>query len=94
MTEQQAIALADTEFWKDLSLRERAIFQLYEERLCMPFAVFHEAMEKTLGRPIFSHEFAYTDELKRELIGERLPPTMEEIIRLIPEEKRILVFHS
>jgi len=46
LTKEQAIALAKTEFWVDLSYEERAMFQLFEKRLCMPFDVFHEAIER------------------------------------------------
>jgi hypothetical protein len=92
MTKEQAIALAESEFWKEMSYRERATFQLFEELLCMPFEVFHEAVEKTLGRPVFSHEFGMNWEgLKSELIGAKSPPTIDEILNMIPEEKRIVM---
>lgn len=92
MTKEQAIALYESKFWEPLTYRERATFQLFEELLCMPFGVFHEAMEKTLGRPVFTHEFGLNYEgLKSELIGEKPAPTMDEIIALIPEEKRIIL---
>lgn len=90
MTKEEAIKLFKSEFWKDLSYKEIAIFQLFEDRLCMPFGIFHEAIEKTLNRPIFTHEFGLNrDGLKKELLGESPPPTFEEIINLIPENKRI-----
>ena len=92
LTKEQAIALADSEFWKPLSHMERAMFQLFEERLCMPFDVFQEAVEKTLQRPVFTHEFGLNlDGLKRELLGEKQPPTLDEILALIPEDKRLLI---
>lgn len=92
MTKEEAIALSKTEFWKELSFYDVAKFQLFEDKLCMPFGVFHEAMEKALGRSVFTHEFGLNYEgLKRELLGEDRSPTMAEIINLIPEEKRILV---
>ena len=92
MTKEEAVALYNSKFWESLSFKERAKFQLFEKRLCMPFGVFHEAMEKTLGRSIWTHEFGlnYTG-LKKEFLGEAEPPTMEEIINLIPKEKRIMV---
>ena len=92
MTKDQAIALYDSEFWMDMTYRERAEFQISERRLCMPFDVFHEAVEKTLGRPVFTHEFGMNhDGIKKEIFGEKEQPTMEEIINMIPEEKRIIV---
>lgn len=89
MTKEQAIKLSESKFWKDMSYEERAKFQFSQEFLCMPFNIFHEAVEKTLKRPVFSHEFAF-DGLKKELYGECDPPTFEEIIDLIPEDKRII----
>lgn len=92
MTKEEAIKLHDSKFWEDMSYEERAKFQLFEPRLCMPFDVFCEAMEKTLNRPIWTHEFGLNYEgLKKELLGEMAPPTMEDIINMIPEDKRVIV---
>lgn len=91
MTEQQAIALFDSRFWETMTFVERATFQLHEKRLCMPFGIFHEAVEKTLGRPVFTHEFAWKDDLVKELLGSKPAPTFEEIVSLIPAEKRMIV---
>lgn len=92
MTKEQAVKLADSEFWKDLSYRDRAKFQLFEARLCMPFEVFQEAVEKSLGRPVWTHEFGLNrDGIIKEFLGEADAPSFQEIIELIPEEKRIIL---
>lgn len=92
MTEEEAIALHDSEFWKPMSYEERAKFQMLEERLCMPFDVFHEAVEKALGRSVWTHEFGMNREgLILELFHGEPAPSMGEIMGLIPEDKRILV---
>lgn len=91
LTKEQAIAFADNKCWESMNYRQRAEFQMEQDRLCMPFDVFHEAMEKTLGRPVFTHEFAFRDEIRKELYGEKEPPTFEEICALIPEEKLIVI---
>jgi len=92
MTREEAVTLFDSEFWVEMSYRDRAIFQLHERRLCMPFSVFHEATEKALGRPVWTHEFAMNwDGLEAELMGAAPAPTMEDIINLIPPDKRIIV---
>lgn len=92
MTPADAIALGNTKFWEKMSAREIALFQLYTELLCMPFEVFHRAMEEALGRPVWTHEFGTNVEgLKLELLGRKNPPTMEEIINLIPADKRVFV---
>ena len=90
MTKEEAIKLHDSGFWEDMTHEQRAMFQMNEERLCMPFSVFHEAVEKTLGRSVWTHEFA-SDGLKKELLGDRPAPTMGEIMNLIPSDKRVLV---
>lgn len=92
MTKEKALKLYNSKFWETMSHKERAMFQFFEPRLCMPFSVFHEAMEKTLGRGVYTHEFGMNYEgLKKELLGEKAAPTLEEIINLIPEDKRIIV---
>jgi len=95
MTRYEAIKLYESKFWESLSLQKRAIFQMFEDRLCMPFDIFHEAVEKTLGRPVFTHEFGFNrDGLKKELLGEAPTPSFEDIINLIPEDKRHIVCFS
>ena len=92
MTEAEAIALFDGGFWKHMTYEQRAKFQLWEDRLCMPFDVFHEAVGKTLGRPVWTHEFGLNVAgLKAELLGDESAPSMEDIINLIPEEKRVVL---
>lgn len=92
MTKDQAIKLYDSEFWESMSHKERAMFQMFEDRLCMPFGVFQEAVEKALGRPVFTHEFGLNRKgLQKELLGESNPPTFEEIINLIPKDKQIII---
>ena len=92
MTKEEAIALYESEFWKSLTTEEIAKFGLFEDRLCMPFDVFHEAIEKVLGRPVWTHEFGMNrDGLKAEMMGDSPAPSMKDIINLIPEEKRLLI---
>ena len=93
MTREQAIALGETRFWESMTPREIATFQLHEPLLCMPFDVYHGAMEKALGRPVWTHEFgsAGVEGLKAELRGDLPPPTMEEIIALVPADKRMVI---
>jgi RNAse (barnase) inhibitor barstar len=89
---EQAIALSDTEWWKTKTHREIAEFQMQTSELCCPFDVFHEAIEKTLGRPVFTHELGLNfDGLWDELFDGAQPPTFLEILDLIPEDKRVIV---
>ena len=92
MTEEQAIGFATEELWKPLSYRQRAELQFTEDRLCMPFAVFHEALEKALDRPVWTHELGLNREgIRAELFQGKPPPTLDEIMGLIPPEKRLIV---
>jgi len=52
LTEKEAIAFGEDKQWEPMTFRKRAEFQMLQDLLCMPFGVFHEAMEKTLGRPV------------------------------------------
>jgi hypothetical protein len=96
MTKEQAIELANTGWWKDKTAYEIVLFQLFEEKLCMDFSAFHEALERVLGRPVYIHELGIAhDDIVKEFLGEKTPPTLDEIVSLIPEAKRILmVIHN
>lgn len=88
----KAIELAESNWWELCDHREIAEFQLFTVELCVPFGVFHEAVEKSLGRPVWTHEFGMNwDGIIAEFLGEKDAPTMEDIINLIPEEKRIII---
>jgi len=92
MNKEQAIKLFESKFWEKLTYKQRAKFQLFQRKLCMPFDVFHEAVEKALGRPVYTHEFSLNLKgLQKEIMGKQPAPTMEEIIELIPKEKRIII---
>ena len=86
---RRAIALAQSDWWLARTARQIAKFQLFTVELCLPFGVFHRAVEETLGRPVLIHEFGLdVDGLIHELIGERDPPTFAEILALLPADTR------
>lgn len=85
-----AIALAKTKWWEGLQSRDIAIRGLSIRELCIPFAMLHEHVEKALGRPVFTHEFASLRILD-EVLGNVPAPTFDEIVAMIPEDKRILI---
>lgn len=92
LTKEQAKKVAESEVWKDWTDEEIVRFQLFQERLCMDFSKFHEAVEKILGRPVFTHELGFNYEgIKQEYLGIKSKPTFDEILNLIPKEKRILI---
>jgi hypothetical protein len=89
---EKAMQLYNTNWWEGLSYREIAEFQLFTTELCCPFDVFHEAVEKSLGRPVFTHEFGLNYQgICKEFLGEKESPTMDEILNLIPQEKLIII---
>lgn len=69
MKRARAERLYDGKFWEWLSPRERAIFQLQEDRLCMPFLKFQQAVETCVNRPVSDVELALR---RQELIEEIL----------------------
>lgn len=90
LTKKEAIAFYESNVWKEWTDDQIARFQLFQPLLCVPFSRFHEAVEKVLGRPVYTTEFA-TLNLQKEYLGEKPAPTLEEIINLIPEDKRIVI---
>lgn len=91
MEKEKAIALAESRWWEGMPSRDVAIFQLNERLLCMDFPAYHKAVEEALGRPVWTHEFAKPEHLLDELYGNLPRPTMEDIINLIPKEKRLIL---
>ena len=81
ITEQQAVALYDSGAWRDMTDRDRARFQIVQDRLCMPFDEFHGAVERTIGRPVFTHEFGLNrDGLVAEILDGADPPSFAEVL--------------
>ena len=70
MTEEEAIKLAESKWWEHKTAQEIAGFQLVADKLCMPFNLFHKAVEEWLERTVWTHEFAYPHELLAEGHGE------------------------
>lgn len=91
LTREQAIAFHDSGEWKNWTYEQKVRFQLFQKKLCIPFDVFHEAVEKVLDRPVYTHEFANYEAIVMEYLGEKQAPTMDEIINMIPAEKRIVL---
>ena len=56
-TKDEAVNFHDSKAYEDMTDQERALFQINQEKLCMPFDVFHSSVEKTLGRPVWTHLF-------------------------------------
>jgi hypothetical protein len=94
MTKEEAIAFAESKWWESVPLKDAAHYQLFEDRMVMPFALFQQGVEELLGRPVWTHEFAFAKDkggLREQAQGKATAPTMQQILELIPEEKRIVV---
>ncbi len=91
LTKEEAIAMYEGNEWKQWNDEKKFSFQMLQHRLCMPFGEFLKAAEIVLGRPVFTHEFAFREGLIREWLGDKPMPTFDEIIGLIPKDKLIIV---
>ena len=91
MTYEQAIALAESKWWEGMSAKDVVTFQLQERLLCMDFSTYHRLVEEAIGRSVWTHEFANPHYLLNELYGNLPCPSMEDIINLIPIDKRIIL---
>jgi hypothetical protein len=57
----------DNRWWLSDDVRIIGYWQLNEPFLVVPFSKFHEGIEKLIGRPVWTHEFAMNlDGLKNE----------------------------
>lgn len=83
LTQAQAVALYDSKEWETWSMERRCAFQLWQDRLCMPFDKFHESVEKTLGRPVWTHEFANQKRLQDEYMGKHKQGTLAESFQML-----------
>jgi len=91
LNKEQAIAYAESREWEKLDDRTLALFQLDQKLLCVPFDRFHQAVERSCGRPVYSHELGlYRDELFSEILGDRPAPSLDEIMSLLPANKTIV----
>lgn len=92
MNKETAIKMAESKWWIGLNADIITAFQLFEPLMCMDFSDFHKAIEESLDRPVYTHEFGYNIEgLKKEFLGKQPKATLEEIINLIPKDKRIII---
>lgn len=91
LTYEQAVNFSRSKVWKDWTPDQIVRLQLFQQRMCVDSEHFHRCLQDVLGREVFTHEFAYRDDLVLEYLGEKEPPTFDEIVLLIPEEKRLVI---
>lgn len=93
LSQKQAIAFYDSGEWKNWNDEQIVRFQLFQDRLCVEWSRFHEAVGKVLDRPVFTHEFASSNRnnIVEEYLGVREAPSLEDVMNLIPKEKRLVI---
>jgi len=92
LSKEEAITFYNSGKWKDWPDKALVGFQLFQKKLCVPFDAFHAAIEKVLDRPVWTHEFGLNyDGLVAEYLVKAPKPSFEDIMNLIPKEKRLIV---
>lgn len=66
LTKKEAIMICENKLYEGMSDLALVDFQIHQDRLCMPFDLFHEKVEKVLGHPVWTHQFADQDKLIKE----------------------------
>lgn len=91
-TREQAIAIAESGEWKDWTDEEIVRLQLFQDRLCVPFQIYHAALGKVFDRPVYTHELTSSNHqnLVDEYLGKRPDPTLEEIIAMLGNKAIVL----
>ena len=81
MTDEQGSTFQHSKRWETMSHRDQATLQLLQQRLWMPFKVFHNAVEKTLGRTVPATELGLNRSgLIEELLEGRTTPALHDIL--------------
>lgn len=69
MTHDAALAAIASGWWHKCRPEEIVRYQLFQRRLCMDWADFHDAVEEALGRPVHTVEFRSADILRRQFLA-------------------------
>ena len=91
ITKEEAGEFYESGKWKELTDEEIVQMQLFQDRLCMPWGRFQEAVEKVLDRPVSTYEFARADMLRDEYLGKKSKPMWEDILDLFPDKMKIVM---
>src|SRR5579859_5066392 len=91
LTKEEAINFAKSGIWKKWDDEKIVRFQLFQKKLAMDFSKFQTALSKVLGRDVFTHELANRESIVEEYLGAKNPPTFEEIVNMIPKDKRSIL---
>ena len=81
---EEALEWDAAKWWIGLDDRTVALAQLRQSLLCMPFDLFHKAVEGAAGVPVWTHEFAEPERLIRMIEDEsgRTEDPVSSLIRI------------
>jgi len=80
-TKEQANKFYNEKCYEGMTHKEIAQFQINQNLLCIPFTVFHEAIEKTIGRSMSIKEFSINfDNIKANIMNGNKPTSLTYII--------------
>lgn len=93
LNQKQAIYIAENNLTRSFTAMQKARLQLNQTLLCMEFSNFHGALEKVVGFPVWTHQFAskeFVDELKSIVnnIGE---PDLDDFINMFGKQHQIAI---
>lgn len=92
-SEEEAKAISASRVWAEWTDVQILRLQLFQDRLCVPFGKYHAALERCLGRPVYTHTMEFDKKkLVREFLSIAEVPSPEELMKLIPKD--ILNQHS
>ena len=80
MTKEEATRFYNSGAPEIMTHQEIVKVGMFQDLLCIPFDKIHESIEEVLGRPVFTHEFADINRLRKEYFGTIPSPTLKEII--------------
>ena len=94
------VCVASVPGWKSPSLMtpEERLAEWYMWNnpaiLEIPFDMMSERIDALIGRPVWTHELIEYDALAAEIMGEKEPPTIEQITELLERRMpgRVIVF--
>ena len=92
LTKEQAINLYKSKVYENWTDEQVVRLQLFQKKLCVDFNRFHIALNNVLGRPVYTHDLCLNyDDIVSEYLGTTPPPTLDEILNLIPKEKQFII---
>ncbi len=85
LTKQESLSFFKNNLWENMSAKERAQFQIIQDRLCMPMYIFIDSVAETLNRSVTPVELVINREsIINELFDNDKLFNFEELVKMIP----------